>query len=294
MAASAGTLWAVNGTVAKVIREHGLSALQLAEVRSAGAFLGFGLAVAAFAPRRLRIERRELAFLAFFGVAGLAWVQWAYFLAIKRLDIGVALLIQYTAPLLVALYARLVLHRHVRRRIWVALVLSLAGLSLIVDAWHGVSLDGIGVAASIAGAVAYALYLVQAEHALGRRDPLSLLCLGFGFATIFFSLVAPWWGFPWGLAGDTVSLLGNLGSLHAPVWALLTWVVVLGTIVPFALLVGALRHLPATRVAIIAMLELVLATVVAWAWLGEALTILQLGGAVIVLAAIVLAQTARS
>jgi drug/metabolite transporter (DMT)-like permease len=294
MAASAGALWAVNGTVAKVIREHGLSSLRLAEIRSAGAFVGLGLAVLAIRPGTLRFERRELAFLAAFGIAGLAWVQWAYFLAIKRLDIGVALLIQYTAPLLVALYAALVLHEHVRRRIWVALLLSLAGLSLVVDAWHGVSLDGIGVAASVAGALAYALYLVQADHALGRRDPLSLLCLGFGFATLFFSVVAPWWTFPWGLVSDTVSLLGNLASVHAPVWALLTWVIVLGTIVPFVLLVGALRHLPATRVAIIAMLELVLATLVAWAWLGESLTVAQLGGAAIVLTAIVLAQTARS
>ena len=73
----------------------------------------------------------------------------------------------------------------------------------------------------------------------------------------------------------------------------MTFVIVVGTIVPFFLLVSALRHLPATRVAIISMLEPVVATIVAWAWLGESLSAVQLTGALIVLAAIVLAQTAR-
>jgi len=69
--------------------------------------------------------------------------------------------------------------------------------------------------------------------------------------------------------------------------------ILLGTIVPFFLLVSALRHLPATRVALIAMLEPVLAGLVAWAWLDESLNGIQLVGAGVVLAAIALAQTAR-
>ena len=73
----------------------------------------------------------------------------------------------------------------------------------------------------------------------------------------------------------------------------MSWMIVLGTIVPFFLLVSALRHLSATRVAIIAMVEPVVATIVAWVWLGESLSAFQLVGAAIVLAAIVLAQTAR-
>jgi drug/metabolite transporter (DMT)-like permease len=68
---------------------------------------------------------------------------------------------------------------------------------------------------------------------------------------------------------------------------------VLGTIVPFGLVVWALRHLPATRVGIVAMLEPLVATLVAWAWLGEELAPVQLAGAVVILAGIVLAQTAR-
>jgi drug/metabolite transporter (DMT)-like permease len=69
--------------------------------------------------------------------------------------------------------------------------------------------------------------------------------------------------------------------------------IVLGTIVPFGLLVGSLRFIPATRASITAMIEPVAATLVAWLWLGEELGGAQLGGGVVVLTAILLAQTAR-
>ena len=293
MAMTAAALWAVNGTVSKVILAHGISSLQLAEVRSTGAFVGLALLLAVTAPQRLRITPREVPFLAFFGICGLAFVQWFYFLAIHRLEIGVALLIQYLAPLLVALWARFVAHEHVRRRIWVALILALTGLSLMVDLWHGFSLDAFGVVASLLGAGTYALYILQAEHAIDRRDPISLICWGFLFAALFWAVVAPWWSFPYARVGDSVSLLGNLDGVHVPVWSLMAWMVVLGTIVPFALLVSALRHIAATRAGIVAMLEPVVATVVAWIWLAEALDAGQLVGATVVLAAILLAQTAR-
>ena len=78
-----------------------------------------------------------------------------------------------------------------------------------------------------------------------------------------------------------------------PVWSLMLFVIVIGTIVPFFLLVSALRHLSATRVGIIAMLEPVGAAVVAWLWLDETLSAVQLVGAAVVLGAIVMAQTAR-
>ena len=118
MAASAATLWAVNGTVSKVILASGISSLRLSQVRSTGALVGLVLVLLVTAPSRLRVRARELPFLAVFGICGLAFVQWFYFLAIHRLAIGIALLIEYLAPLLVALWARFVFHEPVRRRIW--------------------------------------------------------------------------------------------------------------------------------------------------------------------------------
>jgi drug/metabolite transporter (DMT)-like permease len=293
MAASAAALWAVNGTVSKVILASGISSLRLSEVRMTGAVVGFVIALLAIAPGRLKVRRRELPFLAVWGIGGLALVQWLYFLAIHRLAIGIALLIEYIAPLTVALWARYVFHERVRRRIWFALAFALVGLALIVDVREGGSVSTAGVAFALGSAAAYTFYLLLAEHGVGDRDAVSLLAWGFAFGALFWCFVAPWWTFPADRVGADVSLLGRFSDYHLPVWALMAFLIVIGTILPFFLLVSALRHLPATRVGIIAMLEPVGATIVAWAWLNESLSALQLVGAVIVLLGIVLAQTAR-
>jgi drug/metabolite transporter (DMT)-like permease len=290
---TAALLFAVNGTVSKVILESGVSSLRLTQVRSTGAFVLLAIAIVVLAPRTLRVTRRELPFLVAFGVVALAFVQWLYFVSIHRLPVGIALLLQYLAPLLVALWARYVMHEPVRRRIWGALALALTGLALVVEVWEGLSLDGVGVAAALAAAVAYAVYILMAERAVSRRDPFSLSLYGFLFAALLWALVQPLWTFPAGDFDDQASLLGNLADTELPVWALTAWLVTLGTIAPFGLVVWALRHIPATRVGIVAMLEPVAATLVAFAWLDERLDPAQLAGGAVVLTGIALAQTAR-
>lgn len=290
----AATLFGINGSVSKVVLESGISSLELTQARSTGAFLGFALVLALARPQALRLRLRELPFLVLFGVTGVAFVQWLYFVAIHRLPVGIALLIQYLAPVLVAVWARFVLHQRVRRRIWLALVLALVGLSLIVEVWSGGSnLDGIGIAAALAAAGAYAVYVLTAERGVTVRDPVSLSCYGFLFAALFWAVVQPLWRFPGARLGDDVSLLGNLDRFAAPVWLLLTFIVVAGTMATFGLIVAALRHISATRVGIVAMLEPVVASIVAYLWLGEALGATQLAGGAVVLTGILLAQTAR-
>jgi drug/metabolite transporter (DMT)-like permease len=293
MAAGAASLWAVNGTVSKVILASGVSSLRLSQVRMTGALIGFVVVLLLTAPDRLRVGRRELPFLAVWGIGGLAFVQWFYFLAIHRLAIGIALLIEYIAPLFVALWAHYVFHERVRRRIWVALAFALAGLALIVNVRHGGTISTSGIVFALGSAAAYTFYILLAERGVGDRDAVSLLAWGFAFGALFWCFLAPWWSFPAARVGADVSLLGRLSNYHLPVWALMAFLILIGTIIPFFLLVSALRHLPATRVGIIAMLEPVVATIVAWVWLNESLGALQLVGAAIVLCAIVLAQTAR-
>jgi drug/metabolite transporter (DMT)-like permease len=293
MAFTAAALWAVNGVISKVIIESGgIAAQRLTEVRTTGAFLLLAAALGVARTASFRLRRGELPVLLVFGV-GLAFVQWFYFEAISRLDIGVALLIQYIAPVLVALWARFAYHEAVRRRIWAALALSILGIALLVELWHGLTLDGLGVAAALGSAATFAVYILSAERAVARRDPVSLVCYGFLLASVFWAVLQPWTSFPVELVDESVSLLGRLDDLSLPVWLLMAWMVVLGTMVPFALLAASLRHIPASRAAITAMFEPVAATVFAYAWLGESLTAFQLVGALVVLAAIVLAQTAR-
>jgi drug/metabolite transporter (DMT)-like permease len=294
MVLTAATLWALNGTVSKVIlKSGGVTSERLTEVRATGAFLLLFTVLLVVRRSTLRVSLRELPFLVLFGVGGLAFVAWFYFVAIERLEIGIALLIQYIAPVLVALWARYVLHEPVRRRIWAALGLSIVGLALLVEIWQGLELDGIGLLASLGAAVTFALYILLADHGLRTRSTSSLLAYGFLFAAIFWAILQPWTSFPWGLLDDSVSLLGRLDGIELPVWLLMAWMILFGTIVPFGLLVASLRHVTATRAGILAMVEPVAGTVIAYAWLREELDATQLAGAAIVLAAIGLAQTAR-
>jgi drug/metabolite transporter (DMT)-like permease len=294
---TAVALWSLNGVLAKVVvTGEGLSALRLAEVRSTGAALLLFTAVALIRPKSLRVSPREAVYLLLFGVFGLAFVHFFYFLAISRLDIGIALVIQYIAPVLIALWARFFVHEPVRRRLWVALALSLTGLTLVVELWGGGgTLNTTGVGASLAGAVAYALYILMADHSLRQgRDAFSLLGWGFIFAALFWAVAQPWWTFPVdSLTGET-SLLGRLGGFEAPVWLLVGYIVIFGTIVPFLLMVSALHYIPPARATIVAMAEPVMAGLAAWAWLGEELSGGQIVGGILVLAGIVLAQTART
>jgi drug/metabolite transporter (DMT)-like permease len=293
MVALAATLFAVNGTVSKVILGSGIDAQQLTEVRCAGALVGLVLIALATRPSSLRLRRDDLPLLVALGVGGLALVQWSYFFAIHRVAIGIALVIQFVGPILVALWARFVYGEHVRARIWVALVLAIAGLILMVELWKTHRPNAAGMAAAAFAAITYAAYILLAERGVRRRDPISLSAWGFFFATLFWSVLAPWWTFPGHRVDNDVSLLGNLASSHLPVWGLMLWMVILGTIVPFALVVAALQRISATRAGITAMLEPVLAIVVAWVWLGESLDALQVSGAAVTLAGVSLALSSR-
>src|SRR6188472_1935518 len=282
MVTAASALFAVNGSV---------SNLRLTELRATGAFLGLAAFVLATAPGRLRVVRDELPLLVFYGIVGFALVQWLYLVAIERLPIGIGLLLEFTAPVLVALWARLVWHEPVRRRVWAALALALSGLVLVGEIWEDARLDTVGVVAGLLAAGALATYYLAGEHQTARRDALSLTCLSLGVAALLWAVVQPWWGFPFDALGASVPL--ELGPGDAPVWALALWMVVLGTILPFVLSLGALHHLPATRVATVSMIEVLLAALVAWAWLGETLSAAQLVGGAVVLVGVVLAQTSR-
>ncbi|MEI7760616.1 MAG: EamA family transporter [Thermoleophilia bacterium] len=290
---TAAALFAVNGSVSKIALDASdIGTLRWTELRSAGGFVGLLIVLAVVAPHRLRIgSRRGLGLFAFYGIVGFAFTQWFYFVAIDRLPIGIGLLFEFTAPLLIALWARFAWHEPVRRRVWPALGLVLSGLALVAQIWDGMTLDRIGVAAGLLAAVTLAVYYLMSERLVGRRDPISVVCFGLGFATLAWSIALPWWSFPTDALRVEAALPQGLATV--PVGALALWGIVLGTVVPFSLSVAALKHLPATTVGIVATFEPVVAGVVAWVWLGETLAAVQIAGGAVVLVGILLAETSR-
>lgn len=93
---------------------------------------------------------------------------------------------------------------------------------------------------------------------------------------------------------ESTSLLGRLGAYSVPVWVGLLWVILLGTLAPYALEVAGLRYLTATTTGIVSMLEPVIAAAVAWLWLEEVLNGVQLVGGALVLVGVGLVQVAGS
>lgn len=292
IAVVAAVLFSVNGTVSKVVLQHGLSSLELVSVRSAGTALVLLGITAATRPRALRVGWRELGFLVAYGVTGIAMVQWLYFVALQRLPVGVALLFEYTAPLMVALWVRFVQRQPVRSRLWLGLACALGGLALVAQFWKGMVLDPLGLVSAVGAGAALATYYLMGEAGQRRRDPISLMGWSFGFSAVLWAVVQPWWLFPFDRMGQAVELPGAVPGA-APLWVLVAWVVLLGTVAPFLLVLVAVTHLGAARVGLVGMLEPVGAGVIAWVLLGESLTPVQVAGSVVVLVGIALAETAR-
>lgn len=287
---AAATLFAVNGTVSKLVLTSGLSSQRLVEIRCAGAAVVLCLLALARDRRSLRTPPRELGFLVVYGVVGVAMVQWLYFVALTRIPVSLTLLIEFTAPLMVALWVRVVRREATRARVWWALALVLAGLALVARVWAGLTVDGLGLVAAVAAACALAAYYVLGERGVARRDPVSLAALSFAAAAVFWAAVLPWWTFPFGRLGAPVAVLGR----EVPTWVLVGWVIVLGSVVPWVLVLRGLRGIGAARAGLVGTFEPVVAAAVAWGVLGEALTVVQLLGGVVVIAGIVLAETARA
>ena len=279
LAAIAALMFAVNGSIAKLLIEDGVSAAHLSQLRVTVSFALLAGALALVDRRRLRIARADVPRMAWLGLAGVAIVQLSYFLAIERMPISVTLAIQFTGPLMVLLWLRFAHGRRLRPSLWGAVALSVAGSALVVQVFDADSIDGLGVVYALVAAVTFAIYLVGFERAGRSYDAFTTLAWGLGFATLFWLLVSPPWTFP-------------VGDLDSPRdFALALGVVVIGTLAPFLLNLSALRHLPATRVGVIATLEPVLATLVAWVVHDEALAAVQVLGVVLVVAAVAWVQS---
>jgi drug/metabolite transporter (DMT)-like permease len=281
LAAAGAAMWALNGNLARHLLDDGVSAVRLSQLRSLGSWLILLLVLALARPRLLRVEPRELPALAFLGIAGLAFVHASYFLAIERLQIGVAITIQYLAPFLLLVWLRLAHGRRIAASLWGAVLLSVAGCFLVVRAYDVDALDAAGLAAAFGAAVSFAVYMVGSERAGHAHEPVTTLFWAFGFASVFWALVAPLWSFP----------LGELDSARNAFLA--AGVIVVGTLLPFICMVAALRHLPAPRAAVVATLEPVLAAVFAWFMHDEVLAAVQVAGGATVLCAVAWVQSRR-
>ena len=279
----AAACWAANAVIAAGAFELGVSPARLAQARVLVALVP--LAAYLLVARRdlTRPPRAAIPGLIGFGACIVA-VNFAYYVAIDRVPVGVAVALQYTAPVLVLAGTAVIARRNPGAWIWLAGGLSLTGAVLVSGALAGAQrpLDGLGLVAGVAAALTFAGYLVTAEAA-GRRGahPVTTLFIGFCVAALIWTVVLPLWTWPLELLADP-----QVG------WRVVA-VGLLGTLLPFGLVVAALRWISSAVAGIATTAEPVLAALLAWLFLGQLLSVPQLIGGALVIAGVLLAQVTR-
>ena len=287
-------LFAFNGIISKIVLLDEISAWRLTQIRTGGAFLILFSFYIIFRRHELKPTKAELPWLLLFGLVGVTLVQALYFVAIERLYVGIALLIEYTAPIWILIFLRFVLKKHVPKGLWYAIALAFTGLLMITQIWSGLSVDQVGLLAALFDALALAGYFLIGDLLGKTKSSGAIATWGFGVASAVLFFVLPIWSFPFEALDNELSLLGRFEDYTLPGWALVLWIVVMGTIAPYLFVIAGLKLMSASTASIFGMIEPVLAGIFAWWWLSESLTTIQLIGGLIVLAGIAIADRARS
>ncbi len=283
--------FAINGPVAKLALINGLQSAELSAFRIQGAFIFLLVAALLVSRNQLKFTRNEILPLIGYGFFGVAMTQFLYFVAIRRIEVGVALIIEYTAPILVALYVRFVLKKDVSARVWLSLLLALLGLTLITQIWTGSKLDPFGVLCAFGAAIALAIYFIGGEPLAAKRNPISLTTLSMGVGAIFWMVVQPFWDLPWDTLNNSVSLPYELGIIT--LGTVVLYIIIFGTVAPFWLYFIAFKYLDSKKAAIFGLLEPVGASIFALFLLGETFIAIQIVGGLLVLIGVIVAETAK-
>ncbi len=266
----------------KALFRLGYSPLVLAQMRIWWAFVGLFLSLLLIRPALLRVSRRELPALAIFGGVGLAGVQLSYYLTIARINIALALLVEYLGLVAVTAFERYHRHQAVGARIWGALALVLVGAFFAVGAYQPslFSVNLPGVMLGLVSAAFFAFYLLRASTLAQRLDTWTMLVYGFGAGSLL------WAGF------DIAT--GTAPPVDWRIWAVMALLGLIGTLLPHGLFVMALLTIRPSSAGIVATVEPVFAGVIAYLAFGDRLQPLQLMGAAVIIAGIITVQTATA
>ncbi|MFJ8192913.1 EamA family transporter [Streptomyces sp. NPDC096094] len=276
-----------SGVAAKPLIEAGLDPLHVVWLRVAGA----ALVMLPLAVRHRALLRRRPGLLAGFGLLAVAGVQACYFAAISRIPVGVALLVEYLAPALVLGWVRFVQWRPVTRAAALGVVLAVGGLACVVEVWSGLGFDALGLLLALGAACCQVGYFVLSDQGseAGEEapDPLGVIAYGLLVGAAVLTVVARPWSMDWSVLTHDVPMDGT------PVAAglLLAWIVLIATVLAYVTGIVAVRRLSPQVAGVVACLEAVIATVLAWVLLGEHLSAPQIIGGVVVLVGAFIAQS---
>lgn len=268
-----------SGVIGKPAMQAGLTPEQVASARIFIAAAVLLAVVGLTRPSVLRIRPGQWRLLLAYGLFGVALVQLFFFVAASRLPVGVAILLEFTSPVLIALWVRFVRATRLPRPMWIGIATAMVGLALVCRVTDGLALDGIGLLAGLGASVCSAAYFLLGEHGVGEQHPFAVVTWGMVVGAVAIGFVAP----PWSLPASVLTSTASWGPWQLPVWALLVAVAVVSTVLAYTTGILALRDLPASAASVLGLCEPVVATALAWAVLSEQLAFVQVIGAVVLL-----------
>jgi DME family drug/metabolite transporter len=277
--ATAAALWAIAAAVASSLFDDGVTPLELVQARAYITVVGLTMIPSAW--RRSERTRSPWTLLAALGLA-IALVNLTYYIAIDRIPVAVAIVLQYSGPAMVVAWTAGVTRRRPSPAVTIALCGAVLGVVLVSEILRGElgRLDTFGIAMGIGAAIMFATYTVLSEKAEERYGTVAAIFRGFAVASLFWVVIQLPQGWPSSLfQADNVLRVLFVG--------------VAGTLVPFLLYVWGIGRMRAARASIVATLEPVLAALIAWVWLDQSLSVMQVIGGLLAVASVVLLQVRR-
>ncbi|MGL4339556.1 MAG: EamA family transporter [Rhodoglobus sp.] len=279
----------VSGAFIKPLLENGWSPAAAVTLRT----LIAALVLIPFAINALRANwgslwraRWRIIGLALLGISG---SQLAYFTAVQRIPVGMAILIEYLAPILLVLFAWATTRVIPHKVVLLGAVIAMAGLVLVVGP-ESISIDLIGVCAAFLAAVGTASYYLIAARPAEDLPPLALATVALLLSSGLLAALGVIGVLPFAVAFTDMPFLTGT----APWWVPLCIVAVIGTALAYAANIVATGMLGSRLMSFIGLLEVVFASVFAWLLLGESLGLLQLLGGALIVAGILCVYSARS
>lgn len=280
MILGAAFFWGVSATLAKSLLNQQIDTLILVQSRVTVAFLLLLLYYGVFKRHLLRLSMRSVWQLALLGVFGVAGANITYYHTIKESTVATAILIQYTAPILVLGYGALRGDDRLTFAKAAAAVVALAGCVLAVGAYDPsvLSLTPSGLMSGVGSILCFAFMTIQTRRVVQECNVWTAVFYAIGFASVLWLVVHPpvWVGDP---------------AIEPATWLALAILALTSILIPNALFFGGLKHIAPSRAIITSTVEPVVAILSAAAVLGERLQPLQVAGAITVVAAIVALQT---
>jgi drug/metabolite transporter (DMT)-like permease len=279
LAAAAAVMWGTSGVMARFLFSNNIRPYDLLLIRTLGAALIYWIWLSLAAPQLLKVERRDWPRLAIFGIVGLTINQGCYYLALKLTSVSYALLLQYTAPLMLMAYGVVSKTENFTSAKLTAGVLALCGCALMMlgqaGGYAAISLPG--TLGALGSACAFAFYSAYGKRVLQRHDSRTAMLYAFTFASLAWLVVWPVWTIEW-------------QAFDRRAWLFVLYLSALATVLPFGLYLASLRYLEPSRANLTSGVEPVVAATLAWIWLGEEMSVGQMLGGVAVLCGVVMLQ----